>query len=601
MGAKLPFYTGVLLLSWCSPGNLSAQAPHTYYVAPSGYDTNPGSASEPFATLKKAAGVVVPGDTVLVADGHYAGFEVKRGGTSNTERVTFRSINRAVDDHGNATGSGAIIDQPISASWTDYLSINSFKYPERADYVTIDGFAFVDATNRAIGMFGTVGLVVTHCHILNTRTGAQGHQNRDATYEYNLFEGNGAGDSFMHHLYFAEGSGECTGAIPMTGLLIRRNVFKDSPPGSGASIHFMSHLPGYRHQGIIEENIFAWNGGADITAMALEHSDIRNNLFYSNNGTNGIVRVEVGAPYCGFDEMDANHHIRIYNNTFYATDTNAVYLRDIPSHGPMDGEGMVIFNNLIIAETAPQCIVNQSSVPVTIESNICHSFTEANIGTTLATLFVDHQSDDFHLRPGSEAHNTGIAGTAGIAAPELDCDGAERKGTSGSWLGGTVDIGAYEIQEGTPPAGDAGPGDIVSAPDVVIAPDVVTAPDVVVPADVVVVPDVATTSDTATAPDAPTAPDVLPIPDLETTPDLATTPDVVTMTDVLTAPDMDTVPDRATAPDVTTGVAREAGTGVVLTEGCSCRQVGRAMPRGLAVIGVLFCLASWRRQYRRLE
>jgi hypothetical protein len=43
----------------------------TYYVSPSGSDSNPGSSSAPFKTIQKAADIVNPGDTVIVRDGIY--------------------------------------------------------------------------------------------------------------------------------------------------------------------------------------------------------------------------------------------------------------------------------------------------------------------------------------------------------------------------------------------------------------------------------------------------------------------------------------------------------------------------------------------------
>ena len=44
----------------------------TYYVSPTGLDSDPGSESNPFKTIQKAADIVNPGDTVIVKDGEYA-------------------------------------------------------------------------------------------------------------------------------------------------------------------------------------------------------------------------------------------------------------------------------------------------------------------------------------------------------------------------------------------------------------------------------------------------------------------------------------------------------------------------------------------------
>ena len=73
----------------------------TFYVSPTGSDSNPGTEQQPFRTIQKAAGLVDPGDTVIVEDGTYTGTSsscggivcISRGGTS-TNWVVFRSRNK---------------------------------------------------------------------------------------------------------------------------------------------------------------------------------------------------------------------------------------------------------------------------------------------------------------------------------------------------------------------------------------------------------------------------------------------------------------------------------------------------------------------------
>ena len=45
----------------------------TYYVATNGSDSNPGTYSQPFRTIQKAANIVQPGDMVNVLPGVYSG------------------------------------------------------------------------------------------------------------------------------------------------------------------------------------------------------------------------------------------------------------------------------------------------------------------------------------------------------------------------------------------------------------------------------------------------------------------------------------------------------------------------------------------------
>jgi hypothetical protein len=73
---------------------LLAQLPagQTYYVAPGGSDTNPGTIGAPFATLQHAAGVAVAGDTVLARQGTYnALLTPTHSGSAAAGPITFES------------------------------------------------------------------------------------------------------------------------------------------------------------------------------------------------------------------------------------------------------------------------------------------------------------------------------------------------------------------------------------------------------------------------------------------------------------------------------------------------------------------------------
>jgi len=55
----------------------------TYYVAPTGSDSNPGTSAQPWLTPQKAADEAVAGDIVVIKYGSYAPFEMPNSGTSN--------------------------------------------------------------------------------------------------------------------------------------------------------------------------------------------------------------------------------------------------------------------------------------------------------------------------------------------------------------------------------------------------------------------------------------------------------------------------------------------------------------------------------------
>ena len=58
----------------------------TFYVAPDGSDSNPGSASAPFLTLQQAVNTAFAGDTVVVRDGTYGHENSVTGGDSSNNQ-----------------------------------------------------------------------------------------------------------------------------------------------------------------------------------------------------------------------------------------------------------------------------------------------------------------------------------------------------------------------------------------------------------------------------------------------------------------------------------------------------------------------------------
>lgn len=54
------------------------------HVTPWGSDANIGSASAPFSEIRKALNVTAPGDTLIVADGSYKGFDAVGLGSTST-------------------------------------------------------------------------------------------------------------------------------------------------------------------------------------------------------------------------------------------------------------------------------------------------------------------------------------------------------------------------------------------------------------------------------------------------------------------------------------------------------------------------------------
>ncbi|MGA2450207.1 MAG: right-handed parallel beta-helix repeat-containing protein [Polyangiaceae bacterium] len=168
-----------------------------YYVATTGSDSDPGTITQPFASLQKGADVAAAGDTVWLRGGTYnittahsssAGIEISTSGTSDTNRINFFAY----------PGETPLIDfsqLPISTtdftdgivvtgSWLHFRGISECCVPMNTfsnngwevDNAANDIFELLDMYgNSGNGIFvshGTGGHLILNC---------DGHDNYDAT------------------------------------------------------------------------------------------------------------------------------------------------------------------------------------------------------------------------------------------------------------------------------------------------------------------------------------------------------------------------------------------------------------------------------------
>jgi len=119
---------GMLWLLSCATTAIAATS---YYVSPSGSDTNPGTSALPFKTLQKGANVALPGDTVIAMDGVYTSagdrvLQISRGGTASSP-ITFRAQNKwgAVIDGQNYTTAYGVVFASSYVNFTGFQVRNT--------------------------------------------------------------------------------------------------------------------------------------------------------------------------------------------------------------------------------------------------------------------------------------------------------------------------------------------------------------------------------------------------------------------------------------------------------------------------------------------
>jgi len=154
-----------------------------YYVATSGNDSNPGTSSQPWATIQKAAGVMTAGDTVIVRPGTYYGqVTVANSGDSQGCGLGDSPITFLADPSGdvilNANGSG---NNGFYIVGKTYVVIDGFKITGGRDGVFFDG----DGYNYS---------VIRNCKIYsNGRDGIRIYEGDRVTVEKCLLYGNTTG------------------------------------------------------------------------------------------------------------------------------------------------------------------------------------------------------------------------------------------------------------------------------------------------------------------------------------------------------------------------------------------------------------------------
>src|SRR3954462_15369246 len=120
----------------------------TYFVSPSGSDTNAGTSSAPFQTLQKAANSVVAGDTVTARAGTYTsgfvlGWDAPTAGTSAAP-ITFQAD--------PAAAAGSVIITGRNSKTADGVDLES-----GCDYIVIKGLKI----NNAAGTITRAGIRVS--------------------------------------------------------------------------------------------------------------------------------------------------------------------------------------------------------------------------------------------------------------------------------------------------------------------------------------------------------------------------------------------------------------------------------------------------------
>jgi hypothetical protein len=399
----------------------------TYVVAAAnGSDDNPGTEAEPWATLQKAAATVVAGDTVEIRAGNYAGMNLELKSGAPGTPITFR----------NFAGEEPVVDAEGPQA---NVAINV----DSCSHVVIEGLRVAAASNYGFRVVGG-GFVTLRGNVVQgaLRSGVFAGVVDDLLVEDNLVV-----DSVEDAGVQLSTEGD--------RVVVRRNVLL----GNAGGIRFTAESglgeTGLFRDSLVEANRVKPKDGTPAAALTLggfQNGAVRNNLFYDVPRAGIVVWKDVAAG--------ASTGNLFVHNTVVLTDTGdwAMYLLE-------GSTGNVLRNNVLYnANTSTSfgtlLAGNDSLTGLDSDRNAVvdrfgttdgmvdtvlslaqwRSQTGQDLSSILADaqdLFVSPDTDDYRLRAGSPAIDTG---ESRIEVTD-DIDGLPRPEGNG-W-----DIGAYEFRD----------------------------------------------------------------------------------------------------------------------------------------------------------
>jgi len=407
------------LLGWALGAVIAAGAT-TYYVSPAGSDGNSGSSGSPFREIRKAVAVSAAGDTVLVADGDYLGFDLEnrtgsassvftiqaQGGNANVLPTTDRSDNR----------------DTIRISFCSYVVIDGLRgsNANRAG-VRVDQSDHVTVKNGVFGSNATWGIFTDFSDDL-------------------LLENNECYGSVSQHGIYDSNSGDRP--------VVRGNRVHDNH-ASGIQLNADASQggDGIISNAIVENNLIWGNGsggGGAINLDGVHDSIVRNNLLYGNHAS-GITNFQIDGAAGPTGMQILNNTIDMASDSRWAllfksstgsnlVRNNILYNRNANHGGITYGDATDIADTdsdyNILDAVSPD---DSTRVPLATWQGMGHE--PHSFSATPANLFLNPATSDYHLKPGSPAID---AGQIQANAP-LDIEGRARP------VGVSFDIGCFEF------------------------------------------------------------------------------------------------------------------------------------------------------------
>ncbi len=394
-------------------GNTAAVSNTIYHISPGGNDSNDGSANAPWATIQHAVDTILPGDTIWVHQGSYAGARIEQSGQEDAWKTLMA-----------APGENSVLDRPGPANrHGSILELETWSGSGTVNYWIIQGLEVTGADGWGIDMRGNEN---THSHYLIVR-GNRVHDNGWAGGKTGIFtafvddvlvENNHSYHNGEHGIYLSN-----SGDRPV----VRGNSLYEN---AACGLHINGDIDlggdGIISDGLVENNVIYANGADGCAAINMDgvtDTLVRNNLLYHNHAS-GIALFRYSGAVCAHDNHILHNTViqaadarwalvmvdfmgdgsgcannRILNNIFYNYhDWRGTYELQRPDFPGLESDYNVVMDRFS---------VDEGNSVITLANWQALGFDQHSIMATPADLFVDAQNHDYHLHAGSPAVDLG--------------------------------------------------------------------------------------------------------------------------------------------------------------------------------------------------
>jgi hypothetical protein len=433
-----------------------AASARVYYVSLTGNDSNPGTISEPLASIQKAIDQVKPGDIVSVRGGTYylsstAWIGSEHSGTSTARVIIGAYPNEKAILDGSRMASGHCIS--TNAQYVDILGFEC-RYPKQNGIVVWGGSNVKIASNTVhdvpntgiwVGsstdqMSGSTNVLVQNNTVYRsslvnqarTMQGGWGMGIQAMRASNTTFVGNRVYNNY----------GEGIGCVLATKCVARRNILNDNysvemyMDNATDSIFERNHIYNTGNQDFHRQVGNSWRPAAGIQ-MANENYGSSSNPLANNIIRNNIViGTHAGFWYGDYGNGGGLKNVQVVNNTFYKSDWALLVVDPSPQHS-----NTIFANNIFYQVNAWPMTYLSSQPGLSFQNNLWFggvpgAAAGANdvYSNPILTNPGSLKTDDYKLKSGSPAIDKGI----GSVAPDIDYFGAPR------FLGRADEIGAHE-------------------------------------------------------------------------------------------------------------------------------------------------------------